>query len=171
MNKPALFTAGRKLQGGGVHLLSVFDLEPSGIIVHAYNQISSSEHSLPISEADLAKAGYTRSKESLAALLETIVLVPLPGGGLDLQSTNEDVGRNKLRPTGEEVENMIKSPIKKEAVESIHSLLVSGLVELCKVKPVGTCDAVEFLGEWLLQNNPNKPVVRADYEVEEADMT
>jgi hypothetical protein len=41
------------------------------------------------------------------------------------------------------------------------SLLVhftEGLTALCRVKPVGN-DAVTWLAEWLLRNNPNKPVV------------
>ena len=42
--------------------------------------------------------------------------------------------------------------------ESINDVLVKGLVELCKVKPVGL-DAVEWLGHYLLHNNPNKPKV------------
>lgn len=40
----------------------------------------------------------------------------------------------------------------------MHDLLVTGLVALCKAKPVGL-DAVQWLGEWLLANNPNKPRV------------
>ena len=45
-----------------------------------------------------------------------------------------------------------------DGIESVHQVLVKGLVELCKVKPVGP-EAVKFLGEWLLVNNPNKPSV------------
>ncbi len=44
------------------------------------------------------------------------------------------------------------------ASESINDVLVKGLVELCKVKPVGL-EAVEWLGQYLLQNNPSKPKV------------
>lgn len=166
MNKAALFTAGRKLQGqSAVYLLSIFDLEPSGIIVHAYNQVNSAEYILPISEAELANAQFIRTPVSLAALLETIVLNPV-GEGFELKSTHEMISDVKPRLTGEQVEDMIKSPIRKDAEESIHSLIVSGLVELCQKKPVGI-DAVDFLGEWLLKNNPNKPVVQDQYEVAE----
>ena len=42
--------------------------------------------------------------------------------------------------------------------QSLNELIVQGLVELCKVKPVGN-DAVKWLGEWFLANNPNKPNV------------
>jgi len=59
---------------------------------------------------------------------------------------------------------MIKEPMA-AGKESIHDLLVTGLVELCKVKPVGI-DAVDWLGDWLLANNPNKPSV-LEYEVTE----
>lgn len=167
MNKAALFTAGRKLAPAGtsstVYLLSVFDLEPSGLIVHAYNQTNSREYMLPISEAELAGSGFTRAPTSLAALLDTIVLQPF-GEDFVLKSTHELISDVLRRPTGAEVEALIKSPIRKDAEESIHSLIVTGLVELCKTKPVGI-DAVDFLGEWLLANNPNKPSIKEQYEV------
>ncbi len=53
MNKAALVTSGRKLEGGQLYLLSVFDLEPSGIIIHAYNQITSKEYMLPVKEKEV----------------------------------------------------------------------------------------------------------------------
>lgn len=84
-----------------------------------------------------------------------------------LQSTNEKISKIKRRPTGEEVETMIKAPMSGTGSQSIHDLLVTGLVELCKVKPVGM-DAVQWLGEWLLANNPNKPRV-FEYEVTEEE--
>lgn len=37
----------------------------------------------------------------------------------------------------------------------VQSLLVSGLTELCREKPAGL-EAVRFLGEWLLRNNPDQ---------------
>jgi hypothetical protein len=54
MNNASLLTIGKKLKGSEVYLLSVFDLEPSGIIVHAYNQIDSKEYTLPISEFEVS---------------------------------------------------------------------------------------------------------------------
>jgi hypothetical protein len=53
MNRAALLTVGRKLQGDNMYLLSVFDLEPSGVIVHAYNQADSKEYILPITELEV----------------------------------------------------------------------------------------------------------------------
>jgi hypothetical protein len=54
MNKESLFTIGKKLKGSeGQYLISVFDLEPSGIIIHAYNQKDSQETMLPISEIEV----------------------------------------------------------------------------------------------------------------------
>jgi Dpy-30 motif len=31
-------------------------------------------------------------------------------------------------------------------------------MQLCKEKPSGN-DAIKWLGEWLIENNPNKPMV------------
>jgi hypothetical protein len=53
MNKAALITSGRKLNGNDLYLLSVFDLEPSGVIVHAYNQGDSKEYLLPVTEMEV----------------------------------------------------------------------------------------------------------------------
>ncbi|RYH14255.1 hypothetical protein EON65_33905 [archaeon] len=55
---------------------------------------------------------------------------------------------------------MVKSSLP-NASQNLHDLLVTGLVELCKEKPVGL-DAVKWLGNWLLANNPNKPCVLDD---------
>ena len=74
-----------------------------------------------------------------------------------LQSTNDSIGKIKSILKGNDLENMIKSPMQ-SCSTSLNDLLVTGLVELCKVKPVGV-DAVKWLGEWLISNNPNKPVV------------
>ena len=42
--------------------------------------------------------------------------------------------------------------------KTLNEVLVDGLVELCKAKPTGL-DAVRWLGEWLITNNPNRPGV------------
>ena len=167
MNKEALCTVGRKLDSNGLFILSVFDLEPSGVLVQAYSQITSKEYLLPVSEAELAAAGFTRSQSSLLALLETLVLAPA-GGEWVLASTNLSISRIRRRPTGEEVEKMLKEPISEGSDESLHSLIVTGCVELSKVKPIGI-EAVQWLGEWLIANNPNKPRIDdlAAYAVDE----
>ena len=53
MNKPALYTCGRKLQDGNLYLISVFDVEPSGVIIQAYDQTHSKEFILPVSEEEV----------------------------------------------------------------------------------------------------------------------
>lgn len=53
MNKVSLLTIGRKLQDKNLYLLSIYDLEPSGLIVHAYDQVNSKEYLLPISESEV----------------------------------------------------------------------------------------------------------------------
>eukprot|EP00600_Ochromonadales_sp_CCMP1393_P001637 CAMPEP_0174981836 /NCGR_PEP_ID=MMETSP0004_2-20121128/16124_1 /TAXON_ID=420556 /ORGANISM="Ochromonas sp., Strain CCMP1393" /LENGTH=162 /DNA_ID=CAMNT_0016233651 /DNA_START=110 /DNA_END=598 /DNA_ORIENTATION=+ len=156
MNKVSLLTIGKKLQDGNLYLLSIYDLEPSGVIIHAYDQIASKEYILPVGEAELAHAGYARNTPSLTSLIESIDLVP-QGADQVLQSSNDNISKIKKRATGVALEEIVKAPMS-NCSESINDVLVSGLVALCKEKPVGT-DAVEWLGNWLLNNNPNKPVV------------
>ncbi len=142
-------------------MLSVVDLEPSGVIVTAYNQIDSKEYSLPISERELSICGYTRGADSLTSLLESMELVERSAGFWSLQSTNEGISKNKRTPTSEEIDQIMSSisiSSSNGAGESINDVLVRGLVELCKVKPVGL-DAVEWLGQWLVNNNPSRPSV------------
>jgi hypothetical protein len=58
---------------------------------------------------------------------------------------------------GNSLDELLKTPMV-GSTHSINDLLVTGLVELCKVKPVGL-DAVSWLGEWLVANNPSRPCV------------
>ena len=100
--------------------------------------------------------GYSRSQPSLQKLVDTIEIVA-QGSDFVLQSTDDYLSKIKKRPTGAELEEMMKNPIGGNN-QSLNELIVQGLVELCRVKPVGN-DAVKWLGEWFLANNPNKPNV------------
>eukprot|EP01041_Mallomonas_annulata_P011078 gene11078-23159_t len=152
MNRSALLTVGQTINGDK-YLTTVLDYEPSGLIINAYNQNDSTEYQLTITEVELAMAGFSRKEESLKRLIDSLYLAP-QGNGFALQSLNPMIRVQKGLPSDEDLEVMIKTS--QEGVPSIHDLLVTGLVELCKVKPVGI-DAVKWLGEWLLANNPNKP--------------
>lgn len=56
MNKASLLTIGKRLNDGNLYFLSIHDLEPSGVIIHAYDQINSTEYVLPISEHQVTSA-------------------------------------------------------------------------------------------------------------------
>jgi len=156
MNKVSLLTIGKKLQDGNLYVLSIYDLEPSGLIVNAYDQTNSKEYILPVSEHELARADIDRSTSSLKSLLESVELTE-QGYDMILQSTNEHIKKVKQRLIGDELINICKSAMP-GSQKALNEILVDGLVELCKVKPVGN-DAVKWLGEWLIANNPNKPYV------------
>ncbi len=74
-----------------------------------------------------------------------------------LQSSDERIAKIKQHLQGTSLEDMVKAPLPGQS-KSLNELLVMGLVELCKEKPVGL-DAVKWLGEWFLANNPNKPCI------------
>lgn len=59
-------------------------------------------------------------------------------------------------PNLQEVKAVLRS--KAESDKSLHDVLLDGLTQLCHVKPVGL-EAVRYLAEWLLRNNPNQPDV------------
>lgn len=104
----------------------------------------------------LASAGFSRSSKDLAALVNTLQLTP-NGVSYSLESTNASIAKPRRVLSQSDVEEIIKAPTLAGG-ESLENLIVRGLVELCKSKPVGP-DAITFLGEWLLANNPNKPLV------------
>ena len=89
-------------------------------------------------------------------LIDSIDIIS-QGNDKVLRSCIEEISNIKERPLGFQLETLVKAPIP-DCTESIQDVLVTGLIELCKVKPVGV-DAVQWLGEWLLNNNPSKPVV------------
>ena len=74
MNKPALLTVGKTLNEDKLYTLSIYDMEPSGIIVQAYNTADSKEYILPVSERELAASNITRRKDDLTTLVETLYL-------------------------------------------------------------------------------------------------
>jgi hypothetical protein len=53
MNKASLLTSGKRLNDSKLYFLSVHDLEPSGIIIHAYDQLDSKEYILPVTEHEV----------------------------------------------------------------------------------------------------------------------
>lgn len=105
----------------------------------------------------LSRAGITRHQASLKELLLTIELVR-KDDLMVLESSNQIISKIKNRPTGDELEEMLKKPMMGDGSDSIQELLVTGFMQLCKEKPSGN-DAIKWLGEWLIENNPNKPTV------------
>jgi hypothetical protein len=88
MNKPALLTMGKTLGEDKLHVITIFDMEPSGIIVQAYNQTDSQEYILSVSERELAASNVTRAKDKLTYLVNTLFLSAYGGdGALALQSS------------------------------------------------------------------------------------
>lgn len=103
----------------------------------------------------MGESGFSRNPESLSRLLDTIYLVA-QGPDWILQSSHPKIKGQKPRLSGDELVALITQTT--AGSPSIQETLINGLVELCKVKPAGN-DAVRWLGEWLLANNPSKPRV------------
>ena len=55
MNKVSLLTLAKKLSDDNLYVISIYDLEPAGLIVSAYDQTNSKEYNLPISEQEVRK--------------------------------------------------------------------------------------------------------------------
>lgn len=71
-----------------------------------------------------------------------------------------------------EVEDLLnRKPAPRMYVEerkSLNDVLVEGLAQLCRVKPLGL-DAITWLGEWMLRNNPNKPAVELPSDADDVN--
>ncbi len=104
----------------------------------------------------MVAARYSRSKESLTALIETVDIYP-QGKDFVLISSNDAIPAPKQRLLGSDLEQLLRDPLVSGG-PTMNELMVTGLMELCKVKPVDL-DAVRWLGEWFLANNPVKPNV------------
>lgn len=57
--------------------------------------------------------------------------------------------------SGDETDQLAKATTNDGDSDFIEDLLVTGLLELCKIKLNGN-EAIQWLGEWLLKNNPSK---------------
>ena len=57
-----------------------------------------------------------------------------------------------------EINQLLNSQIDTTKSVTFKTLILKGLTEVCKTKPMGE-EAITFLGEWLLKNNPNQPTI------------
>lgn len=85
----------------------------------------------------------------------------MKGGTAFLESGMTGINKPKLVPKGDGVRQFIAAT--PAGQETLPELLTTALSELCKEKPAGL-DAVKWLGEWLLENNPNQPQVQEPEE-------
>mmetsp|Transcript_33744 Transcript_33744/g.106634 ORF Transcript_33744/g.106634 Transcript_33744/m.106634 type:complete len:163 (-) Transcript_33744:148-636(-) len=162
MQQSAAFTQGRRLSDGRMYVVSVYDLEPAGVLVRAYCNVTSTELTLAPTERELARSKLTRAEADLAKLVASVDVVQIEGE-IRLKSSIEDIAPPRRVPRGEAVKDFISNT--PAGADKLPDLLTQGLSELCKVKPAGL-DAVKWLGEWLLANNPNQPAVDEPEDME-----
>eukprot|EP00518_Triparma_eleuthera_P003973 CAMPEP_0182465040 /NCGR_PEP_ID=MMETSP1319-20130603/8965_1 /TAXON_ID=172717 /ORGANISM="Bolidomonas pacifica, Strain RCC208" /LENGTH=160 /DNA_ID=CAMNT_0024664717 /DNA_START=42 /DNA_END=524 /DNA_ORIENTATION=- len=153
--KASVFTHGKKLADGDMYIITIIDMEPAGLLVKAYNQSSNAEYTLSPTESQISAAGLSRSEADLTSLASSIDVYTTSDRTF-ISSSLPAIKDQKVIPQGENVAAFIESTT--VGGEKLPSLLATALSELCKAKPAGL-DAVRWLGEWLLANNPNQPHV------------
>ena len=158
--KVAIYNCARALSDNDIYILQVFDNSPSGLLVKAYLQAKSLEYFMPITEGELDKAALNRTEASLTKLAESIDLVE-KGGRIFLESSIAGIVKPKVVPSGDGVRQFIGRT--KAGDDTLPTFLTKALSELCKEKPAGL-DAVKWLGEWMITNNPNQPKVEEPEE-------
>ena len=151
----AIYNCARALDDNDIYILQIFDTSPSGLLVKAYRQTESVEYFMPITESELDNAALSRSQQALSKLAESLSLVEL-SGKLVLMSSITGIIKPKVLPSGDGVRQFIGRT--KAGRDALSDFLSEALSELCKEKPVGL-DAVRWLGQWILKNNPNQPTV------------
>jgi len=154
--KAAIYKQGRQLGDGELYIFSMFDLEPAGLVIRAYCAATSKELTTCPSETELEAAGLTRTEVDLAKLADSYDLV-VKGGTSYLESSLPGINKPKVVPEGDGVRQFISAT--PAGAETLPQLLTTALSELCKEKPAGL-EAVRWLGQWLLDNNPNQPQVQ-----------
>ena len=153
--KSAIYHVGRMLNDKEMYIITIYDLDPAGLQVRAYQQAKSMEFIMTPSEAELEKAGITRLEAHLEKLANSVDLVER-GGKTFLESSLPGVLKQKVVPQGEGVRQFIGATA--AGSETLPELLTTALSELCKEKPAGL-EACRWLGQWLLDHNPNQPAV------------
>ena len=153
--KVAIYNCARALDDNDIYILQMFDTSPSGLLVKAYRQTESVEYFMPITESELDNAALSRSQQALSKLAESLSLVEL-SGKLVLMSSITGIIKPKVLPSGDGVRQFIGRT--KAGRDALSDFLSEALSDLCKEKPVGL-DAVRWLGQWILKNNPNQPTV------------
>lgn len=151
----AQFIQGRKLSDGQFYIISLYDCEHAGILIRAYRQHDAYEYTLSPTQPELNVAKINRDQESFQALAESVD-VQTENGRTFLTSNLGPLKKPKVIPTKDDAKKLIENT--KAGADCLPDLLVKGLSELCRAKPAGL-DAVQWLGEWLLANNPNQPQV------------
>ena len=162
--KVAIYNCARSLNDNEIYIIQVFDNAPSGLLVKAYLQAKSLEYFMPITEGELERAVLNRTEPVLAKLAESIDLVE-KGGQIFLESSLPGIVKPKVVPSGDGVRQFIGRT--KAGDETLPAFLTKALSELCKKKPAGL-DAVKWLGEWMLANNPNQPTIEEPTDEHEA---
>ena len=154
-----VYAQGKKLSDDAMYIITIIDLEPAGLLIKAYNQTSNAEYFLSPSEAMLSASSLSRSPADLTKLADSIEVFTTPDKGTFIASSIATIKPNKHIPQGPAVQTYIAST--SAGSETLPELLTTALAELCKVKPAGL-DAVKWLGEWLLANNPSQPHVEEE---------
>lgn len=153
--KQAIYNCARSLGDSEHYIVQIFDVAPSGVIVKAYQQSESKDFYLPITEGELEKATLSRSAKALEKLASSVDLVE-KGGQIFLESSIPGISKPKVVPSGDGVRQFICRT--KAGEETLPEFLTKALADLCKEKPRGL-EALRWLGNWLLENNPNQPVI------------
>jgi hypothetical protein len=157
------------LSDNQTYIINIIDLSPAGLLVKAYSQESAQEYTLSPTEEQLKEAGLLgRSDEDLQTLAESLDITRKGDGErMILSSSLEAIKDQKIIPQGPEEVNAYLNSIQWPStangssgeVLALPELLTTALSELCAVKPTAGIDAVRWLGEWLVENNPSQPHV------------
>lgn len=139
--------------------VSVYDCEPAGVVV-SLTKDNEKPLTLTLSKAQLASAqldGKSVANMTILAQSMSLETEDAPGRSqMKVVSTLVPEMKSKVLPTEEGAKVYLQSAV--AGVETLPDLLATGLTALCREKPVGL-DATEWLGHWLLENNPNRPKV------------
>ena len=134
---------------------SVYDCEPAGVLIVA-KSAGGREYTLSPTKQELKAASIAKTRAGYETLVLSLNLLDN-----QLVSSLEGIGTGPPVASPVAAANYLKGAPAGE--DTLPNLIAVGLTELCREKPVGL-NAVEWLGKWLLSNNPNQPQVKTGEE-------
>lgn len=158
----SLYTQARKI-GSSTFILSVIDIEPAGVLVKAYNAELSQSWTLSVQENEMERAKILRTEKGLKRLIESIELGVdnTDAGSMYIYSNLVGVQHYKKTLNSSNLRQFLsemKSGENLNAEEKLMETLTKALAALCAEKPTKT-NAIRWLGNYLLENQPGAPVV------------
>ncbi|OQR91682.1 hypothetical protein THRCLA_22440 [Thraustotheca clavata] len=134
----------------------IYDAEPAGLLCSMTHKAKQLVFTRAFSKVELEQAGLVKSQTDCVRLVESLCFVVSLTQEVQIHSRLPGISPPEPIATSTAAEVYLSTTT--VGREKLMEVLGRGLIVLCKEKPMGL-NAVLELGKWLLENNPNQPMV------------